>query len=87
MAEGRVFLLTINGYVGLASSSIKPGVQACVILGCQVLLFLRPNDTRVTVWWVNATLTGCWKARLYYLATGGVCFITPQNWIRAMMPS
>ncbi|KAL9127020.1 MAG: hypothetical protein Q9175_007817 [Cornicularia normoerica] len=44
-ARGRAYFMARNGYIGLGPSSIKPGDQACVILGCPSPLILRPTDT------------------------------------------
>lgn len=40
----RSFLVTNDGYIGLAPRTIEPGDQICVVLGCYSLLILRPNN-------------------------------------------
>ena len=42
---GRSFLVTQNGYIGLAPRSIKPGDQVSLLLGCDSPLALRPDKT------------------------------------------
>lgn len=44
--EGRASFQTRNGHIGLGPQSIRAGDQACIILGCRVLLLLRPNDAQ-----------------------------------------
>lgn len=45
MVGARAFFKTGNGYIGLGPESIKSGDQACLILGCQFPLILRPSGT------------------------------------------
>ena len=42
--EGRSFLTTREGYIGLAPKAAKPGDQICVLLGCTMPLVLRPTS-------------------------------------------
>ena len=44
-AEGRSFITTKEGYVGLAPKATKPGDQVSVLLGCTAPLILRPIAT------------------------------------------
>ena len=44
--KGRASFQTRNGRFGIGPQSIRAGDQACVILGCDSLLILRPNDSR-----------------------------------------
>ncbi|MCJ1288156.1 hypothetical protein MMC26_007511 [Xylographa opegraphella] len=41
-AKGRSFIVTENGYVGLAPVATQPGDQVCVLLGCITPLVIRP---------------------------------------------
>lgn len=42
-AEGRTYFRTQSGHIGLGPSSIQPEDQACMVLGSDALLILRPN--------------------------------------------
>ncbi|KAI0965378.1 heterokaryon incompatibility protein-domain-containing protein [Xylaria arbuscula] len=40
---GRALFTTETGYIGIASKSVAPGDEVCVILGCNALMVLRPT--------------------------------------------
>ena len=42
--EGRSFITTKEGYIGLAPKTAKPGDQICVLLGCTMPLVLHPTS-------------------------------------------
>ena len=42
--EGRSFITTREGYIGLAPKATKPGDQICVLLGCTMPLVIRPSS-------------------------------------------
>ena len=44
-AQGRSFIKTKEGYIGLAPKATKPGDQISVLLGCPMPLVLRPVAT------------------------------------------
>ena len=44
-AQGRSFITTKEGYMGLAPKGTKPGDQVSVLLGCSAPLILRPTAT------------------------------------------
>ncbi|KAI9876544.1 MAG: hypothetical protein M1830_006285, partial [Pleopsidium flavum] len=43
MAQGRVFLVTENGYMGLAPHGTRAGDKICVLLGGDMPVILRPE--------------------------------------------
>lgn len=42
--RGRSFLVTKDGYIGLAPQAVEPGDQICIVLGCDAPLILRPDE-------------------------------------------
>ena len=44
--ERRASFQTRNGHIGIGPRSIRAGDQACILLGCDTLLILRPNDAQ-----------------------------------------
>ena len=44
LCDKRAFIMTNEGYIGLAPKATKPGDQICVLLGCAQPLVLRPTS-------------------------------------------
>ena len=42
--RGRSFLVTKDGYIGLAPQAVEPGDQICIVFGCNAPLILRPDE-------------------------------------------
>ena len=40
----RSFLVSQDGHIGLASRTVEPGDQICILLGCDMPLILRPDE-------------------------------------------
>ncbi|MCJ1418270.1 hypothetical protein MMC32_004617 [Xylographa parallela] len=47
-AKRRSFIITENGYIGLAPVTMRPGDRVCVLLGCNSPLVIRPVGTAST---------------------------------------
>ncbi|MCJ1431518.1 hypothetical protein MMC27_000871 [Xylographa pallens] len=47
-AKRRSFIITENGYIGLAPVTTRPGDHVCVLLGCNSPLVIRPAGTDST---------------------------------------
>ncbi len=42
--SGGKFVISHDGYIGLAPRAVEPGDQICIVLGCTMLLILRPDE-------------------------------------------
>lgn len=45
LCQKRSFIMTKEGYIGIAPSATKPGDQVCVLLGCEKPMVLRPTPS------------------------------------------
>ena len=77
--KGRASFQTRNGHIGIGPQSIRAGDQAYMILGCESLLILRPNDEQTYKVVGECYVDGFMQSEVLLGAL-------PSNWQRVSQP-